>query len=269
MKERFKIIKLNSKYISSDAKIIFAEAAKDLFFIKKELGLYDIAIRGGFVVDTLIGKKAKDIDIFYIAKKENSDPEVVCNCNLYKTQYETFKSELSINNYPIDWGHYGNGEAYQPIVNGICGYFTQSVDFMSLLVLDSYGDVWTNSYGLYCLKNRVWEITPMTWMTYLYFMADKKVDFYDLYCGIALKGVRHILSGKAKGIGPMYRELLENLPLTLTQIGVNSKRGENIRSRFNKDALKIQDVESVLNTLDIIHTPEIIKELNRISILKS
>ncbi len=262
---RFEIIQLPSKYISEKAAIKFKLASKDLRLLKQKLQVNNICIRGGFIIDTLIGKNPKDIDIFYISQNALSTQKESCICDSFKNTYLTLKNDLSlISNYEIDWGHYGKNELVLPLVECICGYLTQSLDFLSLFVLDINGKVWTNKYGLYCFQNQIWEITPMTWMTYSHFMADKPVDFYDLYTGICLKVIRHIKEGKANKIGPMTKELLENFHYVLQKIKPESERGKNIVGRFNKNELSLVDLKKILAILEIETSELIMIQFSRI-----
>jgi hypothetical protein len=262
---RFEITIVPDKFISREARLAFQKAQFDLQLIKEKLNLHEIAIRGGFVIDTLIGKKSKDIDLFYISKSAHATGKQECTCKKFEKQYSEFSIETKLlkNFEKVDWGHYGKNEVVLPIEQGICGYLTQSLDFLSVFALDSKGNIWTNKFGLHCLETKTWEITPMTWMTYIYFMADGKVDFYDLYVGIGLKIIRHLKEGKASSIGPMTRELLENLYIPLSTIRATKTQKKRIIGKFNKNEIPLQIVSRILTEQRISNRDKIISELKR------
>ncbi|WKZ30243.1 MAG: hypothetical protein QY314_00520 [Candidatus Dojkabacteria bacterium] len=260
---KYNIVEIDLSHYDKSVQNLFSVIASELQLIQKQLDLYEIAVRGGFVADTLKGIQAKDIDVFYVLKDSSGNPSLLCDCDTVKSTIMSMKLELIGDKYELDVGHFGEKEFYIPVVEKICGFFSHHADFYSMYVLTSEGKVFTNEMGKYCHDHSVYEVTLNTWPMTQNFLTNHQNDYYDIYNGFTFRGLRQMIR-KQLTPGEDYKTMLENWHSILRCTQSMPQIKDKLANRFSKHDISLSRLKSILDANNIQNADLIIKELKNI-----
>lgn len=191
-----------------------AKVAADLKEIKKaEPRIRCIVLRGGAVVDILLGVEPNDFDLFY-SFEENGKTVKGCRCD----EVRAGASKASLSYFDKDKIDLENSYEKEPTAEPIvrtCGFISFHVDTFSMFCIDEGGHVWANVEAWGHFQDRIYEIRYEGLLPWAYFPREKDSNnyYYSLLHGI-VRGIGYI--GKRDLVsGAKFKLLVAHTPYFL------------------------------------------------------
>jgi hypothetical protein len=244
------------------------ELGRELAIIEKEIGEIDkIVVRAGFVLDSLLGSQPNDADLFYSLKKWQHKNWPGCRCKEIAKKITLLNLPI-INSRKVDLGHILKGEVYFPPAEKVVGPFSHHIDVPAMVCIDSSGNVWGNDEALYCINNRIGEISFNCWLQHSYFSYipdDRLFNNYAVFYTLQVfRELRMIHSKKYRSIGPNLKLLFDNCLPVLTFVLADKKLAsytkENIAEKNSSMSLKdYATALEITGVVDIKRYLEVIK----------
>lgn len=163
--------------------------ASDLSMIAKiEPRVRQIVLRGGAVVDLMLGLEPNDYDLFYSFEEKGKTIEE-CRCSdvqttVDKVAFKYFdKTKIELENA------YEKEPKAEPIER-TCGLLSFHTSYISMFCIDQEGHVWTNTDTWNDFKSKVCEVRYEGMLPWAYF--PRPGDSHDYYAFMCYELIRSI-----------------------------------------------------------------------------
>lgn len=209
---------MNSSYIINitsqlDSRFnqLLIDIGSDLQSIKaQDKNIRNIVLRGGAIVDILLGLKPSDFDLFYSYEE---DGEVTGECKCDEVREALNRSKLvHFDKDEIDLENSYEKEPKAEPIERTCGLISFHKDYISMFCIDEEGQVWTNTQGWECFKNKTYEVRYEGFLPWAYFPHKNDVNnYYSALARSIVRGIGYIGKRNLKP-GDNFLILLSSTP---------------------------------------------------------
>jgi hypothetical protein len=252
--------------LSPEIRAQLLRIAADLRAIMSQEGRIDkIVLRGGAVVDLLLGRQPLDYDLFYCLKgSDNQSHPGACGCD--EVTLAVSRSDLKyFKRGKID---IENSKDKEPRLNPIertCGLLSYHTDVISMMCVDSEGGLWANKEAWIDFNSRVYNLRFAGWLPWAYYPAPTDTpNFYHFYAGCLVRGLGYVARRDLE-MGDSFVEALAYLPYFLGEIeadmGSDKLRGYAAAKWVGLVPKIIEQIED----LHLANAAEVIESVRRLA----
>lgn len=246
---------------------VIRDVAYDLSLIKTKCPfLDDIVIRAGFVLDTLLKANPHDIDALYTTKEQIGTTFKTCRCDEINKIIKNLDFKIFNKKYPLDLGHFFEGEEYIPLTEKAVGYHTHLMDVGDMVCINSKGEIWGNELSFNCINKKQHEIRIEGWLLFSYYAKQFPYnDYYYFYLQTIFRGLKMIISKNYKSVGSNYLNLLENANPILEYTQKSDFYKKTLNDYKNKKSIFMdkQNIEKALKVTGATNAKYISCTLNK------
>ncbi len=221
--------------------------AQDLeSIVNLESRIRQIVLRGGAVVDLLLGLEPNDYDLFY-SYEENGKTIEECRCSdvqkaVDKTKFSYFdKQKVELEN------SYEKEPKAEPIER-TCDLISFHTSSVNMFCVDQKGHVWTNKETWSQFQNNICEIRYEGMLPWAYFpRPNDSHDYFAFMCYEIIRSLSY-LSKRNFNAGPKLTILLEHAPY-FVEHGILRKGQEGFKKYSKGKGVTKEAIETVISKL--------------------
>ncbi len=188
-------------------------------------------VRGGAVLDALLGLAPNDIDILYDLEDKNQK----CICEQLSKDIE---SNGIFSGYSVDVEASSEKEPNNGAIMRSCGYFSYHTEYNSMFVLGADGNVYGDARAWQALEDRVYNYRPQNLVMWRSFLMPKDIqNFYETLVADSVRFIRYC-THRDLTLGDEAIELCNNLAEVISKIDEpSSQLQEYVRTKLTREML--------------------------------